>query len=316
MDNSEMQSVIEERKEYKKGLSGALMCAGWWGIMPIYWHWLRPIDSGVIIFYRIVTVALVCFAAALYFHGFEAIKAQLRKKGVKLRYFLAGLLITFNWSLYIWAVNADYVIQTCIGYYIEPLVVCIFGVALFKERLSASKIFALIMGCGGLGVMLVYYRQSPFIALGIALSFATYAAVKKNYKMPPMLSLLYETIFLAPAALVVILYLEVTGKGALGVGEPYQYPLMLLCGLLTAFPLGLFAMAANKIPFFTLGLTEYVGPTITLLISIYIFKEPFDKVQFVAFAIIWVGLAVFSAGEYKENKRIKAEIENDRIRSN
>ncbi len=300
--NSDMLASSEERRKYKSGLISALGCSGFWGIMPIYWHLLRPIDSAVIIFYRILLVAIVCFAAALYVHGWEAIKAPLRQKGVKLRYFLAGLLITFNWSLYIWAVNADFVIQTCIGYYLEPLMVCIFGVIIFKEKLTGSKVFALVLGLIGLMVMLIGYGQAPFIALGLAISFSSYAAVKKNYQMPALLSLLYETMFLAPIALAVIIYLEANGQGALGVEESYKYWLMMLCGLFTAFPLGLFSSAANKIPLFTLGLTEYLSPTLALIIGIYLFKEPFDAIQFVAFAIIWIGLVIFSVGEYREYK--------------
>ena len=120
--------------------------------------------------------------------------------------------------------------------------------------------------------------------------------------MPPILSLLYETIFLMPFALGVIVYIETTGQGALAVAEPYKYALLMLCGLFTAFPLGLFADAANKLNLFVLGLTEYISPTISLFIGIKFLGEPFEPIQLIAFAIIWVGLVFFSYGEYVEMK--------------
>ena len=107
--------------------------------MPIYWQWLRPIDSSVIIFYRILLVAVVCVIAALFTYSLKEILEPLKDKKLLLKYILAGILITTNWSIYIWAVNAEFVIQTCIGYYIEPLMVCIFGVILFKEELTVYK---------------------------------------------------------------------------------------------------------------------------------------------------------------------------------
>ena len=292
-----------EKKKYKIGLICSLSCSVLWGVLPIYWQALRPIESSVIIFYRIFLVGVVCFFAALKACGMEGIKAPLRKKGVKLKFFLAGVLITANWSIYIWAVNADHVIQTCIGYYIEPLVVCVFGIILFKEKLTRHKLVAFFMACIGVIIVLVHFRQIPAIALSIAITFAIYAAIKKSVDLPAILSLLYETMFLSPVALAVIIYLEVTGQGALGAGQPYQYGLLLLVGFFTAIPLGLFASAANKIPMVTLGILEYISPSISLVIGIFMFQEPFDRVQFLAFVVIWIGLAYFTFGECRESKR-------------
>lgn len=296
-----------ERKQYRTGLLCSLSCSVLWGVLPIYWQALRPIESSVIIFYRIFLVGAVCFFAALKLYGMEGIKAPLREKGVKLKYFLAGVLITANWSIYIWAVNADHVIQTCIGYYIEPLVVCLFGIFFFKEKLTRHKLIAFVLACTGVVMVLLHFMEVPLIALGLALTFAIYAAIKKSSQLPAMLSLLYETMFLSPMALVIMIYLEVTGQGALGAGEPYQYVLLLLVGFFTALPLGLFASAANKIPLVTMGILEYISPSISLLIGIFLFKEPFDKIQFAAFMVIWIGLVFFSAGEYRDSRREGAD---------
>ena len=296
------KNLLDSRKQYKQGMISALGCSLWWGIMPIYWQMLRPIDSSVIIFYRIVLVALVCLVGALILYDKETILAPLKDKKKLLRIILAGALITANWSLYIWAVNANLIIQTCIGYYIEPLAVCLIGIIVFKDKLSKYKAIAFCFAAAGVVAVIVYFGELPVLALSLALTFSFYAALKKDFNMPPILSLLYETIFLMPFALGVIVYIETTGQGALAVAEPYKYALLMLCGLFTAFPLGLFADAANKLNLFVLGLTEYISPTISLFIGIKFLGEPFEPIQLIAFAIIWVGLVFFSYGEYVEMK--------------
>ena len=296
------KNLLDSRKQYKQGMISALGCSLWWGIMPIYWQMLRPIDSSVIIFYRIVLVALVCLVGALILYDKETIIAPLKDKKKLFKIVLAGFLITANWSMYIWAVNANLIIQTCIGYYIEPLAVCLIGIIVFKDKLSKYKTIAFCFAAAGVVAVIVYFGEVPILALSLALTFAFYAALKKDFNMPPILSLLYETIFLMPFALGVIVYIETTGQGALAVAEPYKYALLMLCGLFTAFPLGLFADAANKLNLFVLGLTEYISPTISLFIGIKFLGEPFEPIQLIAFAIIWVGLVFFSYGEYVEMK--------------
>ena len=291
---------IDNKKDYRQGLISVLGSSVWWGIMPIYWQWLKPIDSIVIIFYRIVLVALVCLIAALIAHKKEEILAPLKDKKLMAKLIIAGVIITLNWSLYIYAVNSENVIQSCIGYYIEPLVVCLFGMIFFGEKVNRHKAIALIMGAIGVVAVVFYFKQVPSLALSIAFSFAIYAAIKKGLGMPPIISLLYETIFLAPIALGIVIYIETHGIGALAVATGGKYFLLMFCGLFTAFPLVLFANGANKTSMFILGLTEYISPTISLFLSIFYFKEEFYPVQLIAFAVIWTGLVFFTIGEYRE----------------
>ena len=291
---------IDNKKDYRQGLISVLGSSIWWGIMPIYWQWLKPIDSIVIIFYRIVLVALVCLIAALIAHKKEEILAPLKDKKLMAKLIIAGVIITLNWSLYIYAVHSENVIQSCIGYYIEPLVVCLFGMIFFGEKVNRHKAIALIMGAIGVVAVVFYFKQVPSLALSIAFSFAIYAAIKKGLGMPPIISLLYETIFLAPIALGIVIYIETHGIGALAVATGGKYFLLMFCGLFTAFPLVLFANGANKTSMFILGLTEYISPTISLFLSIFYFKEEFYPVQLIAFAVIWTGLVFFTIGEYRE----------------
>ena len=289
-------------KNYKLGLTAIIGCNLVWGLLPIYWKMLIPIPSSVIIFYRIVLVGLCTFLACLKLYGFERIKEPLKVKGNKLKFFIAGAIIAGNWSIYIWAVNAGYIVQTSVGYYIQPLIVCLFGIVLFKEKLTKYKIAALALAVIGVVVVIVHFGEAPVIALSLAVSFAVYGAFKKTFKVEALLSLFYETMFLVPFALAVIVYMEVTGKGAIGVGEPYQYGLLMLAGIMTAVPLGLFASAAKNLPLVTVGVASYISPSMALLLGIFLYGEPFDKVQFASFVLIWIGLAVFTYGERKEVK--------------
>ena len=294
-------------KTYITGIISMLTCDVLWGVLPIYWQALRPIDSWVIIFYRIFLVGLTSGIATMIIYGWEPVKEQLKAKGSSildgiLRFPIAGLLITANWSIYIWAVNADHVIQTCVGYYIEPLMVCLIGIIVFHEKLTKYKLTALLFALAGLVVLLVHFGEVPSIALGLALTFATYAALKKHFDLPAIMSVFLETLFLMPPALAVIIWMECTGQGALGVASPGKYLLLLCCGILTAAPLSFFADAATKIPLIMVGLLEYLSPSISLVIGIFFMKEPFDSVQFAAFAIVWVGLAFFTYGEIKNSK--------------
>ena len=286
-------------KNYKLGLIAALGCSFLWGILPMYWKLLVPIPSSVIIFYRIFWVGVVTFFAALKLYGWERIKAPLKVKGNKLKVFIAGVIITLNWSIYIWAVNAGFIIQTSIGYYIEPLVVCLFGIIFFKEKITKYNLSAFVLATIGVLVVVIHFGEVPTIAIGLAMTFAIYAALKKLFNVEAILSLLYETMFLVPIALGVIIYLEMTGQGAIGVGESYQYGLLMLSGLATAIPLGLFAIGANNSPLITLGVTEYLSPSMALILGIFVYNEPFDLVQFISFTIIWIGLVVFTIGEAK-----------------
>ena len=283
--------------ERRQGLLAGIISNVIWGFLPLYWHALRPIDSGVIIFYRVFLCAIASYIIARRKYSKEELFAPLKDKKLIAKFLGAGILITLNWSLYIWAVNADHTIETSIGYYIEPVVVGMFGVLFFGDKLNKYKKTALGFALAGIAVIILYYHTVPLIALLLALSFSVYGAAKKGLSQPPILSFFYETVFLAPVALIVLIWLESTGKGAFAVAQPWQLVILAVAGFVTAVPLMLFAESANKAGLFATGLVGYISPSITLLLSIFVFKEPFDMVQLLAFAIIWVGLGFFTYGE-------------------
>ena len=296
-------------KNYKNGLIYALSCAVIWGFLPIYWNALNPISSLVVIFYRVTLMTLTCLAIQFYrVRNIKAMFAPMFEEKKKLRtYIIAGILITMNWSIYIWAVQAGYVIQSSMGYFLEPLLVCLFGMIIYKEKANKWKRISLGFALVGLLVMIIGYREMPIIAIGLATTFATYTAIKKSVDLPPFQSLLYETIFLAPIALLVVFWMEGSGIGAMATGGNGKFILLLFVGVATAVPMGLFSAAARNLPLLTLGLTSYISPSIALVLGIFLFKEPFDIIQFSAFAIIWIGLIFFTYGELVEIHNMKKE---------
>ena len=275
-----------------------------WGLLPIYWKALIPVDSWIIILYRVSLAFVVSALFARTKYPWKEIFGPLfHDKKLALKYFLAGLLITANWSTYIWAVNAGYLIQSSIGYYIEPLVVCLLAIIIFKEKLSALRIIAFLLATCAIIIQLVHYKEFPGIALGLASSFAIYAAIKKTVDQPPLISMVYETIFLSPIAFGLILYLEFTGKGAISMMKaPYQFVLLLLAGVVTVIPLVLFGSAAKKVPMVTLGLIEYISPTIGMFLGVFVYHEPIDIVLIISLVIIWIGLGFFTVSEIRDNK--------------
>ncbi|SCJ54563.1 putative chloramphenical resistance permease RarD [uncultured Eubacterium sp.] len=293
------RTVLQNRKGIVLALTSYII----WGVMPLYWQELKPVDSWVIIFYRIVLVAVVSFIGAIKTDGWDEIKSGMKPRGAKALFFLAGVFITANWSLYVWAVNAGFVIQTSIGHYLEPLMIAGFGMVLFKEKASKNKFIAFGLAGAGVLVMIVHFGEVPIIAVGLGSTFAIYAAIKKKLSCSSMLSLFYETIFFVPAALIIIIYLECTGRGALSMASPAKYLLLMTVGLVTVIVLWLFAEAETKTSLSNIGLIAYIAPTISLLLGIFWFQEPFDLVQLCAFGIIWLGLIIFTIGEFRTMKK-------------
>jgi chloramphenicol-sensitive protein RarD len=286
-----------DKRQYEIGMASAVLCAFLWGVLPVYWKALHPIDPFLIMLYRLILACTLVFIGAMMVYKWEGIISYAKEKGALLSFITAGAIISANWGLYIYMVNSGRIVQTSIGYYIEPLVICVFGIMFFKEKLTKFKVIAVLLAFVGVLVMLFSFGQVPLLSMVLAGSFATYAVIKKKIKAPALISLFYETVFILPFALIIILYMELNGKGAFAIASPKQVMLLLMSGVVTALPLSLFAIAANRISLFALGLTEYISPSLGLLLGVFIYNEPFDIYQFAGFVVIWIGLVVFTAGD-------------------
>lgn len=294
---------MNAKSDYKKGMLAVIVSMLIWGVLPVYWQALRPISSWVIILYRILLVFVYSLIFARTRYTFREIFAPLKDRRTRLTYFTAGAVVTVNWSIYIYAVNSNQIVQSSIGYYIEPLMICLVGIVFFKEKLTKFNLPAMLMALAAVILLLVHFGELPSIALLLAITFSAYTAIKKTARQPALVSLVFETMLFALPALGVIIYLEATGRGAISAAvSPGQYALLFACGLVTMTPLAMFAYGAQRCPMFHIGLSEYISPSISLVLSLVFLGESVDIVQIIGFATIWIGLVFFTYGEYKQLK--------------
>lgn len=207
---------------------------------------------------------------------------------------VTGALISFNWGLYIWAINHGYILQSSLGYYINPLVNVLLGFVFLHERLNRAQTIALLFALAGVLYFTIDFGRFPIISLGLAFSFGIYGLLKKKMNLDATAALTVETIWMAPAAMVYIALLYRNGDSALCTFDWFTWLLLFLSGAVTAIPLLLYGKAAERISLSALGFLQYVSPTGQFLIGIFVYKESFTTAHIVCFACIWVGLAIFT----------------------
>lgn len=299
-------SQLAKRRQ-RNGVIAGLFCYLIWGNAPLYWALLSEVNSIEIICHRViwcfVLSAVICKAMRV---DFLALVREPRAR----RYLIpAAILITSNWSIYIYAVVTGHVVETAIGYYINPLVSILLGMVVFKERLTRMQGVAVLLCLAGIIYFTVSYGQFPAIALLLAGTFGVYGAVKKKGGYPPVQAIAVENLYALPVAIVVAIVLAcVTGQHAfLGdVTSWHGWALTLLlvgAGPLTAVPLFLFAWAANDIPLHLMGFIQYLSPTIALLNAVFVLGEPFTTAHAVCFGCIWTGLALVSVESAIRSRR-------------
>lgn len=287
---------------FRFGLYCVIGCHLLWGVLPIYWQSLKPIDSWIIILYRVLTMFIFCVVSARTRYSFTEILEPLKSPSVVVTHILSGALLTANWSLYVWAMNSGRVVQSSIGYYIEPIIICLIGVIVFHEKITRYNLAAMLFALAAVILILVHFGQLPGLALSLAGTWGAYSAIKKKSQQPAILALVYETMLYGVLSFVAIVYIEMKGIGGLQFHEPVKYSVMLLSGLLTCIPVTLFGNAAKHVPMNILGMAQYISPTISMLLGIFMFAEPVDGIQMIAFGIIWIGLVIFTVGQFKENR--------------
>jgi chloramphenicol-sensitive protein RarD len=268
---------------------------GLWGLLPLYWKALEAAGAETVLAHRIIWALVFTTGLVFAFRLLPEIRRAFSSVTDVLRMIGGAILISANWWLYIWAIDAGYVVETALGYYINPLVSVLFGVVFLKEKLTRWQIAALALAAAGVLVLLGGLGKFPFIAFGLALTFGAYGLLKKRSGLTALASLQLETLFSLPLAVILLLW-GTHGTGA----EPWWQPLLLvLAGPMTAVPLWLFGAGAKLIPLTRLGFLQYLSPTITLLIGLFVFGEPFDGWHAAAFSCIWAALAVFTFDSVK-----------------
>ena len=281
-----------------------------WGVMPLYWHLLKVVPSLQIITHRIAWSTLFVCAWLGWKYGRGWLRETLAQRRAAWMLALSGTLIAFNWSLYIWAVNAGHVVETSLGYFINPLLNVVLGVLVLHERLNRLQWTAVAIATTGVLWLTFHYGDFPWIALALAASFGAYGLVRKLVGVPPVRGLGVESVYLVLPALAVLLWGEMHGQGGFVAhgatpGWGWQANVLLVFGgVLTALPLIGFADAVRRIPFSLVGLLQYIAPTLQLLCGVLVLGEAFDRTRAIGFAFIWLALLLYAGDGLLRARRV------------
>lgn len=285
-----MPSVAVDRRGVGYGFLAYLI----WGLFPLYFQLLIRSGAFEIVAYRIVFSLLFCLIMLALTQGWRQLARVFRQPRSVLVLAVAGLLVSFNWTLYVWGVNNGFAIDAALGYFINPLVNAAFGVILLGERMRRLQWLAFGVGTIAVVVLIIGYGQVPWVALGLALTFGLYGLTKKKVGMAvaPLPGLAIETTAATPFALAYLIWLGAAGLGTVQLGSGYSL-LMMLAGPVTAVPLLLFAAAAIRIPLSTMGILQYVAPIGQFLIGWLVIGEQMPPERWIGFAIIWTAVLIF-----------------------
>jgi len=284
-----------------------------WGFLPLYWKLLDQLPAMEILAHRILwSFVFVC--AILYFsRQSQTCMEVLKDKSNIIRILCATVLITTNWGLYIWAVTSNRILESSMGYYMNPLIVVALGVVILKEKLNTWQIVSLIMAAIGVCIITISYGRIPWVSLILALTFALYGLMKKTIPVGSTVGLALETAMLMPFILTYIIIRQVNGVGALGSVSAMTTLILMGSGIATALPLLWFSEGARRIPLSSMGFLQYISPTISLLLGVFVYKEQFTQTHMLSFGFIWCGLIIYSISQVNLMRKRNASLSNIKV---
>ena len=291
----------------KEPRSGLLMGAAayfLWGLVPLFWPLLAPASSAEALAHRFVwsmVLVLLLLVATRRLRHFRAIWTDARRVALLA---VASVVIALNWGGFIWGVTHGHVIETSLGYFINPLVTVMLGVFVLGENLRSWQWAAVGVGAVAVAVLTFDYGRPPWIALLLAGSFATYGFLKKQAQLGALESLGAETLLLTPVAVVFLLWLEATGRGTFGHAGVTNAALLVSTGIVTAIPLLLFGGAATRLSLTTLGILQYLGPALQFVFGLLIFQEPMSGAAWIGFLLVWLALVIFTVDGLRGHRRL------------
>ncbi|MBD2106478.1 EamA family transporter RarD [Nodosilinea sp. FACHB-13] len=282
-----------DRSDAKTGAIYALLAYSTWGLLPIYWKLLGAASAVEVLSHRMIWSAVFLVGILLVQRRLEDLQTLLRSPRKVLVLLLTASLLTFNWGLYIYGVNSDRVVEASLGYYINPLVTVLLGFIFLKERLYRGQQVAVALAVVGVGYFIWQLGTVPWIALALAISFAFYGLLRKVVAVAPLVGLAVETLLITPLVLLFVSWLAASGQGHFGETLPITL-LFIGAGVATSMPLLWFNKAAKRLTLATLGFFQYLAPSLSLLLGVFVYGEPFTPVHVVTFGCIWTALLLYS----------------------
>ncbi|WP_343519863.1 EamA family transporter RarD [Sphingomonas sp.] len=277
----------------RTGLLQGLGAYGIWGLLPLFFWLLHGVDSGEVVAMRVLWSVVLLGVLIVALRRVPQFLAAIRSRRAMTYLGISAALISINWLVYVWAVQHNHVLEASLGYFLNPLVNVLLGVVLLRERLGAAQIAAVALAAIGVAVLAVGAGTGIWISLALAFSFGFYGLVRKIAPVESLEGLTIETAILTPIAAGYLFWLS--GHAGLGFGQtPLWTVVLAISGVVTATPLLLFAAAARRLPYSTLGLLQYLAPTMQFLLAISFFGEHMTSAHAVCFALIWSGLAIYA----------------------
>ncbi len=285
-----------------------VLCYIIWGLMPIFWKQLAAVTPVYILASRVAWSFIFCLIILLLKKNIASLKVVFRSKKETFLLLLAGILISLNWGLYIVAVNSSRILETSIAYYLSPIFSIFIGVFLYKEKLQKIQWVAVFFALLGVSISVLAYGQFPLMSVFICMTFVLYSLVKKVVFSDSNTTMVVETLFILPVAIVFIFNAELHNQGALSVLSGWQFIFLPFAGILTSLPLLLFSTGVKKTPFSLIGIIMFSSPTIAFLIGVFLYSEPFTLYHLFTFICIWLAVLFFIIGNLATKRALLKDL--------
>ena len=294
----------------KKSLGIVFLCYLIWGLQPFYWNHMAYMDSYYLLACRIIMGAAFAIALLALSKRLPELWAIFRDKKLLKSLIPAALLLLVDWGLFLIAVQSGRVLDTSLGYYMNPLVIFLFSIVLFKEQCNWLRGIAIGLAVTGVAISAIQYGKFPLISVALALAFAIYAAVKKKLQLDPIVSIAAETIIMSPLAIIFLIFFR---SGAMAGGAANFPDLLLLigAGIITALPMMLYSRGVNKLPMLTMGFMQYISPTLSLLSGL-VMGEALTPDKLTSFLFIWTALILFSIAMVRDDRKFAMELKESK----
>jgi chloramphenicol-sensitive protein RarD len=279
-----------------------------WGVLPVYWKSIQTVPSLEVVCHRTVWSFVFLLALLLWRGRWEWLQQAIRDRVTLITFLVTTSLLGLNWLVYIWAVNAGHIVDTSLGYFINPLISVLLGMAFLGERLRPWQWAAIGLAFGGVVFLTLGYGVFPWIALTLASTFGLYGLLRKTAALGATEGLSLEMAILSIPCLVYLVFLEITGTASFGHTETTTSILLAFSGVITTFPLILFAYAARQVTLATVGILQYITPTLQFLLGVLVYGEMFTRARLVGYGAIWVALLIYSLEGIIQGKRRRAQV--------
>lgn len=298
--------MVTLNEQQSKGVLYTAASFTLWGLFPLYWKLMEHISSGEILAHRILWSFVFMCGILLYLKqvrpAMQTVKGLILDGKAFFSLLLSAILISVNWYVYIWAVNHSLMLEASLGYYINPLLSVLLGIIFLKERLNKWQTIAILIAAFGVILSTVQYGSFPVVAFLLALSFGFYGLIKKRMSFTSAIGLTIETLLLAPAALVYLLFFLKEPVVTMNPNSFGSLGLLFFAGVFTAVPLLLFSEGAKRIPLYQVGILQYIAPTITLFLGLFVYHEHLSAAKIVTFLCIWVAILLFTTSQLRMKK--------------